>query len=224
MFRVLVAEDDPSTQKLLCLLLAQNGFEPLPARDGTEALALMDNQQVDLLIVDIMMPRMDGYELTRQIRTVWEHMPILMLTAKQAPQDKRDGFLVGTDDYMTKPFDDQELILRIKALLRRAQIASERKMTIGEIVLNYDAMTVAKHSQIVTLPQKEFQLLFKLLSYPGIVFTRLQLMDEIWGMETETDDPTLYVHINRLRERFRDWPEFEIATVHGVGYKAVKNT
>ena len=168
------------------------------------------------------MPNMDGYELTRQLRLSWENLPIMMVTAKQEPKDKRQGFLVGTDDYMTKPVDEQEMVIRIKALLRRAQIASDHKLTVDKAVLNYDALTVSREDEVIILPQKEFYLLFKLLSYPNMIFTRLQLMDEIWGMESETDDHTLNVHINRLRDRFRDWSEFEIMTVRGLGYKAVK--
>lgn len=222
MFKILVVEDDTNVRKLMCAVLRQNGFEAFQAEDGVAALALMDKQHVDLVLLDIMMPNMDGYELTRQIRLTWENMPILMVTAKQEPKDKRKGFLSGTDDYMTKPVDEQEMVLRIKALLRRAQIASDHKLTIGGLVLDYDALTVSRGDERITLPQKEFYLLFKLLSYPNMIFTRLQLMDEIWGMESETDDHTLNVHINRLRERFHDYPEFEIVTVRGLGYKAVK--
>lgn len=222
MFKILVVEDDTNVRKLMCAVLRQNGFETLQAEDGVAALEIMDRQHVDLVVLDIMMPNMDGYELTRQIRLSWENMPILMVTAKQEPIDKRRGFLAGTDDYMTKPVDEQEMVLRIKALLRRAQIASDHKLTVGTLVLDYDALTVSRENQTVILPQKEFHLLFKLLSYPNMIFTRLQLMDEIWGMESETDDHTLNVHINRLRERFRDYSEFEIVTVRGLGYKAVK--
>ena len=223
MIKVLVVEDDTNTRKLMCAVLKQNGFEALQAEDGVAALEVMDKHHIDLVVMDLMMPNMDGYELTQLLRQTWETLPILMVTAKQEPKDKRQGFLVGTDDYMTKPVDEQEMILRIKALLRRAKIATDRKLTVGEAVLDYEALTVSKYSKIETLPQKEFQLLFKLLSYPNIIFTRLQLMDEIWGMESETDDHTLNVHINRLRDRFRDWAEFEIVTVRGVGYKAVKH-
>jgi len=222
MFKILIVEDDTNTRKLMCAVLKQNGFETVQAEDGVAALAVMDKEHVDLIVLDLMMPNMDGYELTRQIRLAWESLPILMVTAKQEPKDKRQGFIVGTDDYMTKPVDEQEMVLRIKALLRRAQIANDRKLTIGEIILDYDAMTVTKDGKTEALPQKEFQLLFKLLSYPNMIFTRLQLMDEIWGMESETSDHTLNVHINRLRERFYGWSEFEIITVRGLGYKAVK--
>ncbi len=223
MFNILVAEDDTNTRKLMCAVLRQNGFAAHPAEDGILALQLMETQQIDLAVLDIMMPRMDGYELTAQLRSAWPNLPILMVTAKQEPKDKRQGFLSGTDDYMTKPVDEQEMVLRIKALLRRAQIASEHKLWLGAVTLDYDMLTVARPGESVALPQKEFHLLFKLLSYPNMIFTRLQLMDEIWGITSETDDHTLNVHINRLRDRFRDWPEFEIVTVRGIGYKAVKN-
>ena len=222
MVRILVVEDDANTRKLMCAVLKQRGFAPLQAEDGIKALEVMDREHVDLVVLDLMMPNMDGYELTRQLRLSWETLPILMVTARHEPTDKRQGFLVGTDDYMTKPVDEEEMVLRIKALLRRAQIASDHKLKIGDAVFDYDALTVTRASETVTLPQKEFQLLFKLLSYPDMIFTRLQLMDEIWGMESETETHTLNVHIGRLRERFREWPEFEIITVRGLGYKAVK--
>jgi len=221
-FKILVVEDDTSTRKLMCAILKQNGFETVQAEDGARALEIMDEEHIDLVLLDLMMPKMDGYELTKQLRLTWASLPILMVTAKQEPSDKRRGFIVGTDDYMTKPFDEQEMILRIRALLRRAQIANDHKLTIGDVVLDYDALTVSRGNETNTLPQKEFQLLFKLLSYPGMIFTRLQLMDEIWGMESETDDHTINVHINRLRDRFKDFSEFEIMTVRGLGYKAVK--
>lgn len=222
MFKILVVEDDTNTRKLMRAVLKQNGFEAFEAEDGIAALTLMEKQHIDLVILDLMMPNMDGYELTRQLRLSWENIPILMVTAKQEPKDKKRGFLVGTDDYMTKPVDEEEMVLRIKALLRRAQIASDHQLTVGKVVFDYDTLTATREANVITLPQKEFYLLFKLLSYPNMIFTRLQLMDEIWGMESETDDHTLNVHINRLRDRFRDWPEFEIVTVRGLGYKAVK--
>lgn len=221
MFTILVVEDDQNIRKLMCAVLKQNGFNAYWAEDGIQALDLMEKQHIDLVVLDLMMPNMDGYELTRQIRLSWRDLPILMVTAKQEREDKRKGFLVGTDDYMTKPVDEEEMVLRIKALLRRARIASEHTLTIGKVVLEYDSLTVSREGQVCTLPQKEFQLLFKLLSYPNVIFTRLQLMDEIWGLESETDDHTINVHVNRLRNRFRDWQEFEIVTVRGLGYKAV---
>ncbi|GIX59411.1 DNA-binding response regulator [Bacillus paranthracis] len=222
MIKILVVEDDKNTRKLMCAVLEQNGFDTYGAEDGMAALDLMEKHQIDLVVLDLMMPNMDGYELTRQIRFSWKNLPILMVTAKQEQKDKRQGFLVGTDDYMTKPVDEEEMVLRIKALLRRAQIASEHKLTVGKVVLNYDSLTVSREDKVITVPQKEFYLLFKLLSYPNMIFTRIQLMDEIWGMESETDDHTLNVHINRLRDRFRGWPEIEIVTIRGLGYKAVK--
>ncbi|WP_456318437.1 response regulator transcription factor [Priestia megaterium] len=222
MINILIVEDDTNIRKLMCAVLKQNGFETFGAEDGIAALELMNKHYIDLVVLDLMMPNMDGYELTRQLRLIWGDIPILMVTAKQEVEDKRRGFLVGTDDYMTKPVDEQEMVLRIKALLRRAKIASEHRITLGKVILDYNSLTVSREQTVITLPQKEFYLLFKLLSYPNMIFTRLQLMDEIWGMENETDDHTLNVHINRLRDRFRDWPEFEIVTIRGLGYKVVK--
>ena len=224
MFNILVAEDDTNTRKWLAAVLRANGFNPILAEDGQAALDLLDHYPVDLLVADIMMPNLDGLNLTRQLRASGSTLPVLMLTALQMPENKRQGFLVGTDDYMVKPVDDEEMILRIRALLRRARIVSERRLTIGPVILDYDALSVSREGQSQTLPQKEFFLLFKLLSYPDVIFTRLQLMDEIWGMDSETDDRTVNVHINRLRERFGSWPEFEIITVRGLGYKAVKHS
>jgi two-component system, OmpR family, response regulator len=222
MFKILVVEDDTNTRKLMCAVLKQHGFQTYAAKDGMEALQIMEKEHVDLAVLDLMMPKMNGYELTQHLRQTWENLPILMVTAKQEAADKRKGFLVGTDDYMTKPVDEEEMILRIKALLRRAKIVNEHRLTIGKTVLDYDALTVSRENHVITLPPKEFFLLFKLLSYPNMIFTRIQLMDEIWGMESETDDRTLNVHINRLRDKLRDFPEFEILTVRGLGYKAVK--
>jgi DNA-binding response OmpR family regulator len=167
---------------------------------------------------------MDGYEFTKTLRENQNNLPILMLSAKQLPRDKHMGFLVGTDDYITKPVDDEEMLLRIKALLRRAKIVSEKRIEIGNVILDYDSFTVSKGNEIVELPQKEFLLLYKLLSYPGRIFTRIQLMDEIWGSDSETGWETVTVHIGRLRRRFSDWEEFEIVSVRGLGYKAVKKS
>ena len=223
MFQILVAEDDKNTRRLMEAVLKEHGYHPILARDGLEALKLLDTHHVDLVILDIMMPGMDGYEFTRQLRATDYTLPILMVTAKQLPEDKRKGFIVGTDDYMTKPVDEEEMILRIRALLRRAQIVNERRITIADVCLDYDSLTVSRGDESQTLPRKEFYLLYKLLSYPGKIFTRIQLMDEIWGMESQSDDNTINVHINRLRKRFEDYPEFTIETIRGLGYKAVKN-
>lgn len=223
MFHILVVEDDASMRQFMGAVLKENGFSPVMAENGQKALDVLDRQHIDLIVTDIMMPGLDGYTLTAQLRDAGSLIPILMVTAKDSVKDRKRGFLVGTDDYMIKPIDDEEMILRIKALLRRAQIVSERRIMIGDVVLSYDALSVTHGGERMTLPQKEFYLLYKLLSYPDIVFTRMQLMDEIWGMDSESDDRTINVHINRLRERFHGWPEFEIVTVRGLGYKAVKN-
>lgn len=222
MFKILVAEDDASTNRLFCAILRRAGYDPVPAFDGEEALEKLDEQQVDLLLCDVMMPKLDGFALTQTIRDGGSLLPILMVTARALPEDKRKGFLVGTDDYITKPVDKEEMLLRIKALLRRARIVDERKITVGDVVLDYDARTVRRGHEVQTLPPKEFNLLYKLLTYPDHTFTRLQLLDEIWGMDSESDEKTVNVHINRLRNRFFDWPEFEIQTVRGLGYRAVR--
>lgn len=223
MFKILIVEDDANTRRLMGAILKANGYQPLMAEDGEQALEVLDHEQVDLLIVDIMMPNLDGYQLTEQLRAAGSTLPILMVTARQSTPDKRQGFLVGTDDYMVKPVDEEEMLLRIKALLRRARIVNEHKLVLGDLVLDYDALTVGRGDKRQTLPQKEFYLLYKLLSYPDVIFTRIQLMDEIWGMDSETDERTVNVHINRLRDRFTGYPEFEIVTVRGLGYKAVRN-
>lgn len=222
MFQILVVDDDKNTRTLMKLVLEGDNYSVLTACNGEEALAVMDSSHVDLVVLDVMMPGMDGYQLTRALRESNNNLPILMVSAKQLPADKKQAFLVGTDDYMTKPVDEEEMLLRIKALLRRARIVSERRIVIGDVVLDYDAMTVSRGSETQQLPQKEFLLLYKLLSYPGKIFTRIQLMDEIWGMDSETGWETVTVHIGRLRKRFEGWPEFEILSVRGLGYKAVK--
>lgn len=222
MFHILVADDDKSTRKLLKAVLEHENYTVFTAENGEDALQVMDREHIDLVVLDIMMPKMDGYEFTKLLRENRNNLPILMVSAKQLPKDKHKGFLVGTDDYMTKPFDKEEMLLRIKALLRRAQIASDRKIVIGEVVLDYDSFTVSKAGEVQELPQKEFLLLYKLLSYPGKIFTRIQLMDEIWGAESETGWETVTVHIGRLRKRFEGWEQFKIESIRGLGYKAVK--
>lgn len=222
MFRILVVDDDKNTRLLLKAVLEAESYTVFTADNGESALDMMDREHIDLVVLDIMMPKMDGYEFTKILRENQSTLPILMVSAKHLPEDKHRGFIVGTDDYMTKPIDEEEMLLRIKALLRRAQIANERKMTIGDVVLDYDALTVTRNDETQELPQKEFLLLYKLLSYPGKIFTRIQLMDEIWGAESDTGWETVTVHIGRLRKRFEGWPEFEIVSVRGLGYKAVK--
>lgn len=222
MVRLLVVDDDKNTRIYMRAFLEGAGYEVLLASDGKEALEVMDREHVDLIVLDVMMPRMNGYDFARAIRTSDENLPILMVSAKQLPRDKHMGFEAGTDDYITKPIDEEEMLFRIKALLRRAKIATDRRIEIGEVTLDYDSLTVRRADEVVELPQKEFQLLYKLLSYPGKIFTRIQLMDEIWGAESETGWETVTVHIGRLRKKFEGYPEFEIQSVRGLGYKAVK--
>ena len=222
MNRILVVDDDRHTRLLLQAVLEAENYEVFRAEDGEDALCVLDREHIDLVVLDIMMPNMDGYAFTETLRAANNNLPILMVSAKQLPADKRKGFLVGTDDYMTKPIDEEEMLLRIRALLRRARIASERRIEIGKVVLDYDAFTVTRGDAVQELPQKEFLLLYKLLSYPGKIFTRIQLMDEIWGVNSETGWETVTVHIGRLRKRFEDWPEFQIESVRGLGYRAVK--
>lgn len=222
MFQILVVDDEKNTRKLMKAVLESDGYTVVLADNGKSALEIMDKEHIDLVVLDIMMPEMDGYEFTEELRQVNNNLPILMVSAKQMSNDRKKGFIAGCDDYMTKPVDEEEMLLRIKALLRRAKIANERKIEIGDVVLNYDSLSVTRGNEEVNLPQKEFLLLFKLLSYPGKIFTRIQLMDEIWGVNSDTGWETLTVHIGRLRKRFEGWEEFEIQSVRGLGYKAVK--
>lgn len=224
MFNIMVVEDNENTRKLMEAVLKENGYNPILAKDGIEALEILDRQHVDLIILDIMMPKMDGYEFTETLREARCHIPILMVTAKESPSDKKKGFILGTDDYMVKPVDEEEMILRIRALLRRARIASDHKIVIGDTELAYDQMAIKHQGKSEAIPQKEFMLLFKLLSYPNKIFTRRQLIDEIWGLDSDSDERTVDVHINRLRDRFRDNGDFEIVTIRGLGYKAVKRS
>ena len=221
MFKIMVVEDDHNARRLMETVLRQNGYEPICASDGIDALEKMESHHVDLIVLDIMMPRMDGYEFTRMLREAGSEIPILMVTAKEGLQDKKMGFIIGTDDYMVKPVDEEEMLLRITALLRRSRIAADRRLQIGKTELNFNSMTVTVNGAGESLPKKEFLLLFKLLSNPGRIFTRRQLMDEIWDMDSESDERTVDVHINRLRDKFRGNEDFELSTVRGLGYKAV---
>jgi DNA-binding response OmpR family regulator len=221
MFNIMIVEDDVNQRKLMSAVLEQYGYTVICADNGLNALEQLDKKHVDLIILDIMMPKMDGFEFTEALRQSGCNIPILMVSAKQSPADKRRGFLLGTDDYMTKPVDEEEMVLRVGALLRRSKIANERKLTLGSTELLYDSVCVVVNGESQELPQKEFLLLFKLLSYPNKIFTRRQLMDEIWDMESESDERTVDVHISRLRERYRANPDFDIVTVRGLGYKAV---
>ncbi len=221
MFQILVVEDDKNARRLMEAVLTRYGYEPLTASNGEEALEVLDRKHVDLIILDVMMPHMDGFEFTNTLRTAGSTLPILMVTARETQEDKKRGFIIGADDYMVKPVDEEEMILRIAALLRRSQIAGERKLVVGQTTFFYDSLSVKAPTGIIELPQKEFMLAFKLLSYPNKIYTRRQLMDEIWDMDSESDERTVDVHISRLRERFRRNADFEIVTVRGLGYKAV---
>ena len=222
MFHILVADDDKNTRRLMQAVLERDGYTVSLAANGQEALEVLDREHIDLVVLDIMMPQMDGYAFTATLRETKSELPILMVSAKHLPEDRKRGFLVGTDDYITKPVDMEEMLLRIRALLRRARIVSERHITLGDVTLDYDAHTVSRAGEVQELPQKEFLLLYMLLSYPGKIFTRIQIMDEIWGAESDSGWETVTVHIARLRKRFEGWEEFSIESVRGLGYKAVK--
>ena len=223
MFRILVVDDDRNTRLLMQAILESEHYTVSLAEDGMQAMALLEEEHVDLVVLDVMMPRMNGYEFTRELRAAHSELPILMVSARQMPADVKEGFLAGTDDFMIKPVDEEELLLRIRALLRRARIISERQIRMGSVTLDWDSMTVSRNGESQELPQKEFQLLYKLLSSPGRIFTRIELMDEIWGASSDTGWETVTVHIGRLRRRFEEWDEFEIVSVRGLGYKAVRH-
>lgn len=220
MVQILIVDDDTNTRKYLRALLTNAGYIAHTASSAGEALELMKNIHIDLLILDIMMPGMDGYEFTSLLRDCHYELPILMLSAKQLPDNIKHGFLAGTDDYMAKPADEEELLLRIRALLRRSHIFAEHDLTVGSTVLHYDTLTVCYGVNPQLLPLKEFRLLYKLLSYPDKIFTRIQLLEDIWGPDSESMESTVSVHINRLRKRFEANPDFEIVTIRGLGYKA----
>ena len=223
MFRILVGEDDRDLRELFCRTLEKNDFIALPAENADKALDILDKEYVDLMISDVMMAGMDGFELTRELREADIDIPVLIITAKGDISDKQTGFSSGADDYMVKPVDLKEMIMRVTALLRRAKSASEKKLTFGSLTLEYGTWTVTNARGTQVLPQKEFLILYKLLSYPSQIFTRQQILDDIWGIEDDVDPHTLDVHISRLRERFRDDPDFRIVTIRGLGYRAVKN-
>lgn len=223
MFKILVVEDNKNLRKLMVTYLKRNNYEVLEAEDGKIALDIIDKNHIDLIISDIMMPNMDGYELTKELRQADYLVPILIVTAKDTIDDKRQGFLLGVDDYMVKPIDMDEMILRVGVLLRRANIVNQRKLKINDVVLSYDEYTLTKGKEVFQLPQKEFQLLYKLLSYPNKIFTRQELIDEIWGLESDSEQRTVDVHIKRLREKFDKYEEFKIITIRGIGYKAIIN-
>ena len=222
MFTILVAEDDLPLQRMMCAFLGLNGYQAIPAGNGEEALSQIERTMPDLVIADVMMPVMDGWELTQELSRAYPLLPIMLVTARTTLEDKRTGFACGADDYLTKPVDLDELLLHVGALLRRSQAMTSHRLTVGETLLDYDSLTVSRDNVSLTLPKKEFYLLFKLLSSPRQIFTRRQLMDEIWGMDAQSDERTVDVHIKRLREKCEVFPDFEIVTVRGLGYKAEK--
>ena len=221
MVNILVAEDDASACRLMCEVLRQAGYQPFPAGDGAQALALMEHRHIDLAVVDLTMPQMDGLTFTRTVREGGSSLPILMVTARVAQADKREGFRAGTDDYMVKPVDEEEMLWRIEALLRRSRSAAEQRLTVGGTVLDYRAMSATCGGKPVPLSAKEFQLLYKLLSYPETLLTKRQLIDELWDLDSDVDEHTVEVHISRLREKFRGCPDFHIRTIRGFGYMAL---
>lgn len=222
MFHILIAEDDSELNQLFQHVLRRSGYEATGVENGVQALEALDNAYYDMIISDVMMPGMDGLELVSALRENGNNIPVLMITAKDAFDDMRSGFASGTDDYMVKPVNINEMVLRVGALLRRARMVSEHRLRLGDTIMESDSLTVTSHGKRMVLPQKEFMLLYKMASFPGRIFTRQQLMDEIWGYDSQSDLHTVDVHIGRLRDRFRDNLDFEIVTMRGVGYKAVK--
>jgi len=221
-FHILVCEDERNIRNLMSEYLRADHYKVYESDNGEAALSILESTHIDLLITDIMMPVMDGYALSKELRESGQTLPILMITAKETLDDKKKGFHNGTDDYMVKPIDMEEMLLRVSALLRRSKIASEKKLILGDTVFDYEKFTVTVQQKEIDLPKKEFQLIFMLLSGAGRIFTRQQIMDELWGYDSESDGQTVNVHISRLRERFGGNRDFEIVTVKGLGYKAVK--
>ena len=222
MTHILVVEDDIEICQLYERVLVKQGYRVTAVSDGRQALEAIDHSYFDLILSDIMMPVMNGYELVRELRAGGCNIPVMMITAKDAFDDKRQGFLSGSDDYMVKPVDLEEMVLRVGALLRRSKISQDRRIVLGATVLDVDSFTVTSGGEVQTLPQKEFMLLYKLASYPGKIFTRNQLMDEIWGYDSPSDTHTVDVHVGRLRDRFRENGDFKIVTIRGVGFKVVR--
>ena len=221
MFNILVVEDDKNLRKLITTYLQRNKYNTYEATNGEEALNVLDQSYIDLIVSDIMMPKMDGYELIKSLREAKYDVPILIITAKSEIEDKKEGFLLGADDYMVKPIDIEEMLLRIQVLLRRSKSASEKKIQIGDLLLNYNQLSVIKKDKVYNLAQKEFYLLYKLLSTQTTIFTRQELIEEVWGLESDSDYRTVDVHIKRIREKMKDVDEFEIVTIRGIGYKAI---
>lgn len=221
MFNILVVEDDKNLRKLIKTYLQKSKYNTYEATNGEEALNVLDQNYIDLIVSDIMMPQMDGYELIKSLREAKYNVPILIITAKSEIEDKKEGFLLGADDYMVKPINVEEMLLRIQVLLKRSKSASEKKIQISSLTLNYNQLSVEKGEKIYNLAQKEFYLLYKLLSTPNTIFTRQELIEEVWGLESDSEYRTVDVHIKRIREKMKDVEEFEIVTIRGIGYKAI---
>lgn len=221
MFRILVVEDDRDLNRTVCAFLSQNGYEATGRLDAQEAYNAMYEASFDLIISDVMMPRIDGFEFAKSVRALDENVPILFMTAKDDIASKQRGFRSGVDDYMVKPIDLDELVLRVGALLRRAKIASSRKLEIGGFTMDADERAVTLNGEEIPMTVREFNLLYKLLSYPKKTFTRQQLMDEFWDADSETAPRAVDVYMTKLRSKLSECKEFEIKTVHGLGYKAV---
>jgi len=221
MFNILIAEDESDIRHMIAEYLKNNGFNTFEAADGESALSILDETHIDLLITDIMMPKINGYILTKDLRGFGYELPILMVTAKETIDDVETGFRSGTDDYMVKPVVLRELLLRVNALLKRAKIASDKIIKLKNSEFNYETFTAVINGKSFSIPKKEFLLLFRLLSQPGKIFTRQQLLDEIWGYDSQSGEGTVNVHISRLRERFADCQDFEIITVKGLGIKVM---
>ena len=224
MEKILIVEDDLELLRLFQTVLKKEGYDVATAEDGLQAMRYLEKEYVDLIISDIMMPNVDGYQLVSNLRKAGRQTPILLITAKDGFDDMRRGFSLGSDDYMVKPINVNELLLRVQALLRRSQMMNERKQSFGSLVMDMDTMTITIGEESQILPQKEFMLLYKLITSSGKTFTRQQLMDEVWGTDSPSDVRTVDVHINRLRERFRDFSEIEIVTIRGLGYKIIRHT
>jgi two-component system OmpR family response regulator len=217
--KIMVVDDDPHIRELIRVYLSSEGLDVIEAGNGQEALILLESMQADLVVLDIMMPLMDGWDLCRELRANYD-MPLLMVTAQGESEQKVKGFQLGTDDYLVKPFDPLELVMRVKALLKRYRIASSQTLQVGDMVIDRKTLEVRVQKQEIVLPLKEFELLFKLASYPGQIFTRAQLIEQIWGMDYEGGERTVDVHIKRIRERFEGISEqFQIATIRGLGYR-----
>lgn len=224
MYNVLVVEDDANILKLMSIRLKKSGFNVLQAENAKEALDVIHSGDADIMVADVMMPGMDGFRLVEKIREEGNRMPVILATAKESLDDKREGFNCGADDYMVKPIEHEELVLRINALIKRADFRREKKLTVGSVTLDYEKLSVYNDKgEEAQLSKKEFLILFRLISYPEKIFTKSQLMDEFWGYESDTYSDTVKVHINRIRNKIAKFPEIDVVTVRGLGYRGIKN-